>query len=157
MKSEHKVAPDPVNIPTILVDEGSSTSSNQKLTDSSDEFRARSKSQTGRASIKLIDTEPTIYSSLPFSLDQVANQQDNHNNNKRILDKTELLGSAVSLSAVPTVETTKYIHSSHQYGSKTKENNSTSTDSKQQIASQKTKYNWKTWVNPKVRHAIMYT
>lgn len=127
-------------------------SSSKALLEDDLEFRARSQSQSDRQKPHVIiaSEDNTMHSSLPNSLDKLTYSQNNNN-------KPDLLGSAISLAAMPSVEYATHIHSKNMCNnnqpiakdSKSLDRNPERTD-QTPVQSHHKAYNWSIWIKPKV-------
>lgn len=130
-------------------------SSDKQLLQDEEEFRVRSQSHSHdkKPDIKrLQDDNQYMHSSLPHALDKAVLL----NNNQKI-GKTELFGSAVSLSAVPTIENTAQLYASSQNHAQSKENNNHKSMSESEgktaspTSTKSSIYIYlRVWINPRV-------
>lgn len=137
----------PETVPKMVLE----LSSSKGLLEEDAEFRSRSYSQSDRKNphaVVFSSDEVPIHSSLPNSLDKLTSPIQNNNN------KPDLLGSAISLSAMPTVEYATHISSQKSLSNNNQHTAKDSRDSKgtnqTPAKSHRKSYNWSIWIKPKV-------
>lgn len=118
------------------------------------EFRTRSQSHSNGKNPYLLASceDNTVHSSLPTSLDKLTSSCPQNNNNT-----PGILGSVISLSAVPTIQGNAHILSKNNLHITSDAKNSKlpveNSDENDQVPAEKKKlYSCAIWFRPKVRH-----